>query len=186
MKRLKAGEESEGGSSDQWGQMQSTFGRGGGLDICLVEKETLAFAQGHLGDLRLALAPESQAAPPLFFFLRNLPDVKPVSNFILREEFHRRPGLWPHPVAQWGSCEQQRVTFLLGCWQLTALGTAPSLGWVGELKTHRSRGVAHCRVRHSTCPPDTSAHSSLVVQHCCCWAPHWPSWNRPVTPPWGR
>ena len=68
MKRLKAGEESEGGSSDQWGQMQSTFGRGGGLDICLVEKETLAFAQGHLGDLRLALAPESQAAPPPFFF----------------------------------------------------------------------------------------------------------------------
>ena len=63
MKRLKAGEEREGGSSDQWGQMQSMFGRGGGLDTCLVEKEALDFAQGHLGDLLLALAPESQAAP---------------------------------------------------------------------------------------------------------------------------
>ena len=62
MKRLKAGEEREGGSSDPWGQMQSTFGRGGGLDTCLVE-ETLDFDKGHLGDLRLALAPESQAAP---------------------------------------------------------------------------------------------------------------------------
>ena len=63
MKRLKAGEEREGGSSDQWGQMQSMFGRSGGLDTCLVEKEALDFAQGHLGDLLLALAPESQAAP---------------------------------------------------------------------------------------------------------------------------
>ena len=67
MKRLNAGEEREGGSSYQWGQMQSTFGRGGGLDTCLVE-ETLDFDKGHLGDLRLALAPESQAAPPPFFF----------------------------------------------------------------------------------------------------------------------
>ena len=72
-------------------------------------------------------------APPRIF-VRNLPDVKPVANFILREEFHRRPALWPHPVAQWGSCEHQTVTFLLGCWQLTALGTAPFLsgldpGW---------------------------------------------------------
>ena len=62
--------------------------------------------------------------------MTNLPDLKLVSSFILREEFHRRPALRPYPVAQWGSREQQRVTFLLGCWQLTALGTAPSLsGW---------------------------------------------------------
>ena len=167
--------------------MQSIFGRRGGLDTCLVEEETLKFSTRASWRPPFSLSPESASCPPPPpFFVINLPDVKPVSNFILREEFHRRPGLWPHPVAQWGSREQQRVTFLLGCWQLTALGTAPSLGWVGELKTRRSQGVAHCRVCHSTCPPDRSAHSSLVVQHCCCWAPHWPSWNRPVTPPCGR
>ena len=36
--------------------------------------------------------------------------------------------MWPYPVAQWGSREQQTVTFLLGCWQLTALGIAPFPG----------------------------------------------------------
>ena len=66
--------------------------------------------------------------------MTNLPDVKPVSNFILMEELHRRPALWIHPMAQLGSPEQQRVNVLLGCWQLTALGTAPSLGWVGSSK----------------------------------------------------
>ena len=48
MKRLKAGEEREGGSSDQWGQMQSMFGRSGGLDTCLVEEETEFFNKGIL------------------------------------------------------------------------------------------------------------------------------------------
>ena len=83
-------------------------------------------------------------APPLLF-VTNLPDVKPVANFILREEFHRRPSLWPHPVAQWGSCKHQMVTFLLGRSQLTALGTAPfllgldpGLGVASELADHEA------------------------------------------------
>ena len=167
--------------------MQSIFGRRAEIDTCLVEEETLKFSTRAYWRPPFSLAPESASCPPPPpFFVINLPDVKPVSNFILREEFHRRPGLWPHPVAQWGSCEQQRVTFLLGCWQLTALGTAPSLGWVGELKTRRSQGVAYCRVHHSTCHQERFPHSSLVVPHHCCWAPHWPSWNRSVFPQLGK
>ena len=68
---MKATEQTEGGSSDQWGQMQPMFGRGGGLDTCLVEKETLDFAQGHLGDLLLALAPGKVGCPP--FSVSRLP-----------------------------------------------------------------------------------------------------------------
>ena len=64
MKRLKAGEEREGGSSDPWGQMQSTFGRGGGLDTCLVEEETLKFSTRASWRPPFSLSPESASCPP--------------------------------------------------------------------------------------------------------------------------
>ena len=71
IRRLKTGNERQGGVSDHWGQMQPMFGGGGGLDTCLVEKETLDFAQGHLGDLLLALAPGKVGCPP--FSVSRLP-----------------------------------------------------------------------------------------------------------------
>ena len=136
-RKLQAEEEREGAGSNQWSQRQPMFGGGRGLDIYPGEEEILDLATGTSWRPPFSLAPESAGCPS--FFVTSLPDVRPGSNFILREEFHRRPALWPHPMAQWESHEQQRVIFLLECWQLTALGTVPFLPGVEEgLKIRRS------------------------------------------------
>lgn len=85
---MKTGNERQGGVSDHRGQMQPMFGGGGGLDTCLVEEETLDFATGSSWRPPFGLALSQQSAP---LFVTRLPGVKPVSNFILMEEFHRRP-----------------------------------------------------------------------------------------------
>ena len=63
IRRLKTGNERQGGVSDHWGQMQPMFGGGGGLDTCLVEEETLDFATGSSWRPPFGLAPESAVCP---------------------------------------------------------------------------------------------------------------------------
>ena len=90
-RKLQTEEEMKGASRDQWGLMQPVFCRSGGLDTYLGEEETLYLATGTYWRPPFSLAPESTGCPS--FFVTSLPGVKPVSNLILRQEFHRRPAL---------------------------------------------------------------------------------------------
>lgn len=118
------GEEREGGGSDQWGHMRPMVGGYGGLDIYSGEVGALNFLTGETWRPPFSPCPWKSRLSPLFCVKTS--NVKTVQNFILRKEFHKWPALWPHSMAQWGSCEQQRVTFLLGCRQHTTLALPPS------------------------------------------------------------
>ena len=63
---MKAGEEREGGGSDQWGHMWPMVGRDGGLDIYLGEAEALNFSTGEAWRPPFSPCPWKSRLPPSF------------------------------------------------------------------------------------------------------------------------
>lgn len=90
----ETGNERQGGVSDHWGQMQPMFGGGGGPghQSCWVRRHWI-LQQGSSWRPPLAL-PLSQQSAPLFCDKTSWCEAS-FKLFILMEEFHRRPAIWP-------------------------------------------------------------------------------------------